>query len=298
MGEAQVPLIRGITGGRGFSLSGGFTAAQTKAHDWSAPRARGRVPSPAGRTRVGVRGDGDRGARWRGRGRGRAGRASAAEAGGGARRAARPGLGRRWAPPRPATQAEGLRHGPGGTMAAAATPAAAASSEAPAATATAEPAAGDEDSREVRVLQSLRGKICKRGPDRGAPPAAAEGYRARGGGGRRGRSARALARLEGVCLGRCRLRGRRGPGLPSGASGSRARPRSALGRGSRGAGRGARELPAALRRRPPGGRAPAAAPKWGPGRNYGEARPEEEGRGLPSSWGPEPLEVERGAQSW
>lgn len=75
-----------------------------------------------------------------------------------------PSLGRRWAPPRPATQAAGLRHGPGGTMAAAALGAAAASSQAPAATATAEPGAGDEDSREVRVLQSLRGKICKRGP--------------------------------------------------------------------------------------------------------------------------------------
>ncbi|XP_053454666.1 ras GTPase-activating protein 2 isoform X3 [Nycticebus coucang] len=46
-------------------------------------------------------------------------------------------------------------------MAAAAPAAAAASSEAPAVSATAEPEAGDEDSREVRVLQSLRGKICE-----------------------------------------------------------------------------------------------------------------------------------------
>lgn len=102
---------------------------------------------------------------WRGRGgggRGGAGR-TRPRPGGGARRAARLGLGRRWAPPRPATQAAGLRHGPGGTMAAAAPAAAAASSEAPAASATAEPEAGDEDSRDVRVLQSLRGKICKRG---------------------------------------------------------------------------------------------------------------------------------------
>lgn len=41
--------------------------------------------------------------------------------------------------------------------------AAVASSEAPAATAMTEPEAGDEDCREVRVLQSLRGKICKWG---------------------------------------------------------------------------------------------------------------------------------------
>lgn len=46
---------------------------------------------------------------------------------------------------------------------AAAAPAAAASPEAPAVTGTAEPETGDEDSREVRVLQSLRGRICKRG---------------------------------------------------------------------------------------------------------------------------------------
>ncbi|XP_052043562.1 ras GTPase-activating protein 2 isoform X2 [Apodemus sylvaticus] len=44
---------------------------------------------------------------------------------------------------------------------AAAAPAAAASSEAPAVTGTAEPETGDEDSREVRVLQSLRGRIYK-----------------------------------------------------------------------------------------------------------------------------------------
>lgn len=52
---------------------------------------------------------------------------------------------------------------------AAAAPAAAAvaSPEAPAVTGTAEPEAGDEDSREVRVLQSLRGRICKRGRGRG-----------------------------------------------------------------------------------------------------------------------------------
>lgn len=52
-------------------------------------------------------------------------------------------------------------------MAAAAPAAAAASPEAPAVTGTAEPETGDEDSREVRVLQSLRGRICKRGRDRG-----------------------------------------------------------------------------------------------------------------------------------
>uniref|UniRef100_A0A8I3XAI8 RAS p21 protein activator 2 n=1 Tax=Callithrix jacchus TaxID=9483 RepID=A0A8I3XAI8_CALJA len=46
-------------------------------------------------------------------------------------------------------------------MAAAVPAAAAVSSDAPAASATAEPEAGDEDSREVRVLQSLRGKICE-----------------------------------------------------------------------------------------------------------------------------------------
>lgn len=46
-------------------------------------------------------------------------------------------------------------------MAAAAPDALAGFSEAPAPTATAEPAAGGEDSREVRVLQSLRGKICE-----------------------------------------------------------------------------------------------------------------------------------------
>lgn len=49
-------------------------------------------------------------------------------------------------------------------MAAAAPDAPAGFSEAPAPTATAQPEAGGEDSREVRVLQSLRGKICKRGP--------------------------------------------------------------------------------------------------------------------------------------
>lgn len=119
---------------------------------------------------------------------GRGGANQAEARGGGARRAARLGGGRDWAPPRPATQAAGLRHRPGGTMAAAAPAAAAASSEAPAATATAEPEAGDEDSREVRVLQSLRGKICKRGRTEGTHPAAAaaaglSGRRARGGGG-------------------------------------------------------------------------------------------------------------------
>nr|KAF6475892.1 RAS p21 protein activator 2 [Rousettus aegyptiacus] len=46
-------------------------------------------------------------------------------------------------------------------MAAAAPAAGAASSEAPVATATADLEAADEDSREVRVLQSLRGKICE-----------------------------------------------------------------------------------------------------------------------------------------
>lgn len=46
---------------------------------------------------------------------------------------------------------------------AAAAPAAAASPEAPAVSGSADPETGDEDSREVRVLQSLRGRICKRG---------------------------------------------------------------------------------------------------------------------------------------
>lgn len=64
--------------------------------------------------------------------------------------------------------------------------AAAASPEAPAVTGTAEPETGDEDSREVRVLQSLRGRICKRGRGRGGggDPGAARlrvgGRRARG----------------------------------------------------------------------------------------------------------------------
>lgn len=109
-------------------------------------------------------GDGRRlqGPGWGGGGTSGAGRASL-RPGGGATRGSpqpRPPLGSA----SPATQAAGLRHGPGGTMAAAAPAAAAASSEAPAATATAEPEAGDGDSREVRVLQSLRGKICKQGP--------------------------------------------------------------------------------------------------------------------------------------
>lgn len=68
-------------------------------------------------------------------------------------------------------------------MAAAAPAAGAASSEAPVATATADLEAADEDSREVRVLQSLRGKICKRGPPAAAAAAGLRGRRARGGGG-------------------------------------------------------------------------------------------------------------------
>lgn len=136
-------------------------------------------------------------------------------------------------------------------MAAAAPAAAAASSEAPAATATAEPEAGDEDNREVRVLQSLRGKICKRGPGSRDPPSGGggrglRGRRARGGGGPEPRWARwavrglggsrswsgarrdlwgrpARVRLEGGCVGGgVAWTGRRGLGLPrSGGSGAR-----------------------------------------------------------------------------
>lgn len=105
---------------------------------------------------------------------------------------------------------------------AAAAPAAAASSEAPAVTGTAEPETGDEDSREVRVLQSLRGRICKRGRDCGGTPGRRGGWAAgtRGGGGPGGRPG--LVRLDGGVLGEAPRRPAARParvGAPFGASG-------------------------------------------------------------------------------
>lgn len=126
-------------------------------------------------------------------------------------------------------------------MAAAAPAAAAAASpEAPAVTGTAEPETGDEDSREVRVLQSLRGRICKRGRDRG------------GGGGQRGSRGGAA---EGGRQTRAGVAAR--PGLVSldgGVLGEAPRRRDGAGRGSPRRGQGG-ELPARTGEREAGGQA-------------------------------------------
>lgn len=113
-------------------------------------------------------------------------------------------------------------------MAAAAPAAAAAASpEAPAVPGTADPETGDEDSREVRVLQSLRGRICKRGRGRGGGlRGPRRGAARRGGGWAAGKRAggRARAGVEAGRRGLVRLAG--------GVFGEAPRRRDGAGRGS------------------------------------------------------------------